>query len=128
CSSLFEVMVRTTTIRLASRARRGMYSSKRIPGIAVGTVECGPALHCPGFGSQVSNWLGPPLIQTRMARFWFFRSSAATAGRKRPPSPARTALPRNARRDASRGAAIETSGQELEAAPDANHSLLAERN
>jgi hypothetical protein len=42
--------------------------------------QTGRRLGRPGFGSQVSNWLGAPHSQSRMQRFCAFRASAANTG------------------------------------------------
>lgn len=46
-----------------------MYSSKRTPGRVVCVFRCGPPVGRPVFGSHVSNWLGPPDMNTRMTCF-----------------------------------------------------------
>ncbi len=51
------------------RARRGKCSLMRIPGTLVAISLNGPPLAWPGFRSNVSIWLGPPLIQSRMHAF-----------------------------------------------------------
>src|SRR5437763_1314736 len=70
--SLWDDMVwcseRTIASFLAICACLGNISQKSIPGTAVRMALNGPrySFGALGFGSQVSNWLGPPHIQKRM--------------------------------------------------------------
>src|SRR5262249_35558456 len=60
----------------------GRASVMRRPGTLVSAAANGPPLACPGFRSNVSIWLGPPLIHKRThdrLRCGFFASSAASA-------------------------------------------------
>src|SRR5439155_10863554 len=53
---------------------------KWTPGIVVGMLPNGPPDGRPGFGSQVSNWLGAPHSQRRMTFFSAFLAAAAKSG------------------------------------------------
>jgi hypothetical protein len=57
---------RTGTIWCMSLASLGRCSLMRMPGTDVAISLNGPPLACPGFKSNVSVWLGPPFIQSRM--------------------------------------------------------------
>jgi hypothetical protein len=50
-----------------------------MPGAAVSIAWNGPPCACPGLGSNVSVWLGPPVIHRRMHDFRRFGSAAAEA-------------------------------------------------
>src|SRR6185437_262042 len=52
--------------RSIERAICGRYSLIRIPGTEVAVSLIGPPLAWPGFKSNVSRWLGPPFIQSKM--------------------------------------------------------------
>src|SRR6516165_3715130 len=71
-----------TAMSLACLASLGRCGPKSIPGTAVAIGLYGPLLACPGLGSKVSVWLGPPDIQSRMhdlRRLGFPAVSAARA-------------------------------------------------
>ena len=55
-------------ISLAILAVSGKYSEISIPDTAVGMALVSPPLAWPGLGENVSNWLGPPFIHSRMQR------------------------------------------------------------
>src|ERR1700722_2675090 len=59
-------MDRTIARWLASLAIREKCSLICMPGTLVWIGLKSPRLGCPGLGSKVSIWLGPPLIQSRM--------------------------------------------------------------
>ena len=69
----------------AMEAHLGMSSLKCTPGMAVGIDLKGPLVGVPGFGSHVSNWLGPPQSQSRMQRFCFRLAVSAKAGLEKRP-------------------------------------------
>ena len=48
-----------------------------MPGTAVSIALVSPPLAWPGLGLKVSNWLGPPRIQSRMQAMPRLRSSSA---------------------------------------------------
>ena len=48
-----------------------------MPGTAVSIALVSPPFLWPGLGSNVSNWLGPPAIQSRMQAICRCRSSSA---------------------------------------------------
>ena len=56
-----------------------------MPGILVGILLKGPPVGLPGFGSQVSNWLGPPHNHRRIQCFCFFLAVAENAGFEKSP-------------------------------------------
>src|SRR4051812_47286184 len=90
-----------TAISASALAIFGQCSATRRPGTADAIVLVGPWLGESGLGSNDSNWLGPPAIQSRMqARFCFLSSSAWAARLPRQPSPAvpTAAARRNVRR------------------------------
>ena len=60
-----------------SRCFDAPISELGIVGTAVGMARVGPWVLAPGFGSKVSNWLGPPAIQRRMQALRALRSSSA---------------------------------------------------
>src|SRR4029450_4537452 len=61
-------------------AQRGMSDEKCTPGIEVGMLPNGPLLGRPGFGSQVSNWLGAPHSQSRITFFCGFSAALVNTG------------------------------------------------
>ena len=61
-------------------AHFGISDEKWTPGTAVGMLPNGPPMGRPGFGSQVSNWLGAPQSQSRMTFFSAFFAAAAKSG------------------------------------------------
>src|SRR5437762_1958222 len=60
----------------------GRFSLIWTPEIVVGMVFVSPPLAWPGLGSKVSNWLGPPPIQSRMQALPDFRRAGALAARR----------------------------------------------
>jgi hypothetical protein len=52
-------------------------SAIEMPGTAVSMSFVSPPFLCPGLGSNVSSWLGPPAIQRRMHDICRCRSSSA---------------------------------------------------
>src|SRR5436305_13504109 len=50
--------------------------------MVVGMVLVSPPLACPGLGSNVSNWLGPPPIHNRMQALPDLRKAGALAARR----------------------------------------------
>ena len=60
-----------------------------MPGTAVSIALNGPPLAWPGFGSNVSIWLGPPVIQSRMHAFLRVGSAAARPARRLDPARSR---------------------------------------
>src|SRR5262249_1419545 len=82
-------------------------SPTRTPAAAVSMALNCPPLGWPGFGSKVSVWLGPPLIQSRMQarlRSGLLTASRASAGSQLEPyTPTAPAASRKAaRRDTSK--------------------------
>jgi len=66
------VIERTGTTCCIILANFGRCSEIFTPGTAVSIGLIGPPFLCPGFKSNVSIWLGPPVIQSSMqARFRF---------------------------------------------------------
>src|SRR6185312_10596534 len=64
-------MDRITVSLRATRATFGMCSLSMSPGSEVRIAFVGPPFGCPGFGSHVSMWLGPPFIQRRIIALAF---------------------------------------------------------
>src|SRR5262245_51512410 len=70
----------------------GKYSLIVIPGTEVSIALRPPPLSWAGFGSKVSNWLGPPVIHNRMharlrsRRFAVWSASAGSQGDMEPPT------------------------------------------
>ena len=75
-------MDRITARSLERVARFGKCSLRNRPGVEVAIVLNGPPFGCSGFGSNVSVWLGPPFIQSRM-QFRLRRGSPAAAEARR---------------------------------------------
>ena len=96
-------------ISFICRASLGRCSLMRMPGTAVSMALNSPPLAWPGLGSNVSIWLGPPVIQSRMHDLRRPGSAAASAASdsiqpevEKPTTPA--AASRSIwRRDSSRG-------------------------
>src|SRR4051812_43070555 len=65
----------------------GISSEMWTPGIDVAIVRNGPPNVVFGFGSQLSNWLIPPSIQTKTICLSFAAASAATTGDDRGATP-----------------------------------------
>src|SRR4030095_4240916 len=80
CSLCFVCMQRTMLSWCAMLAHRGMSDEKCTPGTEVGMLPNGPLLGRPGFGSQVSNWLGAPHSHSRITFFCAFSAAFAKAG------------------------------------------------
>src|SRR3954452_2291748 len=59
----------------------GRFSLIWTPAIVVGMVLVSPPLAWPGLGSNVSNWLGPPPIHSRMQALPDLRNAGALAMR-----------------------------------------------
>src|SRR5271154_5927366 len=60
-------------------AVRVQCSAMEMPGAEVAIARVVPWVSAPGLGSIVSNWLGPPAIQSRMQDLPCLRSSGAAA-------------------------------------------------
>ena len=89
------VIDRIRATSFITRATRGKWWATWIPGTAVSMALVSPPVSVPGLGSQVSSWLGPPPIQSRMQAICRFRSSSAwTAIRSVKLRPASPAAPR----------------------------------
>jgi hypothetical protein len=58
-------------------ATLGHRSATSTPGTAVGIALVGPPVAVPGLGSKVSNWLGPPFMNSRMQAMPRCRNSSA---------------------------------------------------
>ena len=80
CSDCDVFIERTMLSLSAIEAHCGISAEKWRPGIFVGVLPNGPPPGRPGFGSQVSNWLGAPHSQRRMQRFSARFASSARAG------------------------------------------------
>src|ERR1043165_296127 len=65
------------------RAMVGMCSQRWMPEALVSCALKGPLGDCPGLGSQVSMWLGPPASQSRMTESHLAISPAAMAELRR---------------------------------------------
>lgn len=87
------VTLRTMANCSSIRASRGKYSQKWAPGTLVGTVPNGPPVGAPGLGSKVSNWLGAPLIRTKMTRLAGLRTREGEVGGCATAAPAAAAAP-----------------------------------
>lgn len=87
--------------RLARWASSGSVSLKRTVGIAVSIDLKGPRIDdgASGFGSNVSSWLGPPVIMIRMARRWANAEAARTRADGVRPTTLRPPTRRKSRRD-----------------------------
>src|SRR5258708_2472922 len=57
-----------------------------MPGTLVEIARNGPPESVPGLGSQVSNWLGAPVSQSRMQCFCSFLACSANAGNEKSPA------------------------------------------
>ena len=95
-------MLRMVATRFDSRASFGRNSSTCSPGTDVGIDKCGPPVGIPGFGSQVSNWLGPPLIQSRITCFCRCAARSAFSAANRFPNPPNAIPPAMAPRSSTR--------------------------
>src|SRR4051812_20734220 len=98
-------MLRTIASRSAIAAIFGRYSHTGMPVTFDGCGRNGPAVGRPGFMSNVSIWLAPPLAHRRMQRLPRFAASAAAVRAWNSPPQLATAPPavtkaplRNARR------------------------------
>jgi hypothetical protein len=59
-------MERMSATSFICSASRGKFCESCTPGAAVSIALVGPPVFVPGFGSNVSSWLGPPLSQSTM--------------------------------------------------------------
>src|SRR3954468_20580615 len=86
-------MERTIASRSAIAAIFGRYSHTGTPGTLDGCGRNGPAVGRPGFMSNVSIWLAPPLAHRRMQRLPRFAASAAAVRAWNSPPQLATAPP-----------------------------------
>ncbi len=70
-------MDRTSAISFIAFAVRSHPSAIEMVGTAVAMALVSPPWSVPGLGSNVSSWLGPPAIQSKMHAIWRLRISAA---------------------------------------------------
>ena len=71
------VIDRTSAMSFMTLAVWSQPSAIEMPGTAVAMALVSPPCSVPGLGSNVSSWLGPPAIQSRMHAICRFRMSAA---------------------------------------------------
>src|SRR5947209_2596813 len=97
-------MERMTAMRSANLAIRGRCSLTLMPGTLVAISLYGPPLAWPGLRSNVSIWLGPPFIHSRMHDRLRLGSRAAPAARfssqpdiEKPTTPAAESLSQSRR-------------------------------
>ena len=74
------VIDRTRAMSFMTLAVWSQPSAIEMPGTAVAMALVSPPWSVPGLGSNVSSWLGPPAIQSRMHAICRLRRSSAWSG------------------------------------------------